>query len=124
VYWCGEYFRVSLNGRLADPAFPTPARVAKAVRRLDGFVAKYMGDRVLVYFGYPRAHEDDAEQAVRAVLDIISKIAGLDVSDSLSAAPPLCEISSGVGKYVELNYRRNHWHIYFNHYVKRSGNSR
>jgi class 3 adenylate cyclase len=33
---------------------------------LDGFVAKYMGDGVLVYFGYPRAHEDDAERAVRA----------------------------------------------------------
>ena len=34
----------------------------------DGFVAKYMGDGVLVYFGYPRAHEDDAERAVRAGL--------------------------------------------------------
>ena len=40
--------------------------VAEAVRRFDGFVAKYMGDGVLVYFGYPRAHEDDAERAVRA----------------------------------------------------------
>src|SRR6516162_981794 len=37
--------------------------VAEAVRRFDGFVAKYMGDGVLVYFGYPRAHEDDAERA-------------------------------------------------------------
>ena len=36
--------------------------------RFDGFVAKYMGDGVLVYFGYPRAHEDDAERAVRAGL--------------------------------------------------------
>jgi class 3 adenylate cyclase len=36
------------------------------VHRLDGFVTKYMGDGVLVYFGYPRAHEDDAERAVRA----------------------------------------------------------
>jgi class 3 adenylate cyclase len=34
--------------------------VAETVRRFDGFVAKYMGDGVLVYFGYPRAHEDDA----------------------------------------------------------------
>src|SRR5215472_16380835 len=40
--------------------------VAEAVRRFGGFVAKYMGDGVLVYFGYPEAHEDDAERAVRA----------------------------------------------------------
>ena len=38
--------------------------VAETVGRLDGFVAKYMGDGVLVYFGYPQAHEDDAERAV------------------------------------------------------------
>ena len=42
------------------------ACVAETVRRFDGFVAKYMGDGVLVYFGYPQAHEDDAEQAVRS----------------------------------------------------------
>ena len=41
-------------------------RVAKVIGRYDGFVAKYMGDGVLVYFGYPQAHEDDAERAVRA----------------------------------------------------------
>src|ERR1700693_4979031 len=46
--------------------------VAEAVRRLGGFVAKYMGDGVLVYFGYPRAHEDDPERAVRAALDVVA----------------------------------------------------
>ena len=40
--------------------------VADTVARFAGFVAKYMGDGVLVYFGYPEAHEDDAERAVRA----------------------------------------------------------
>ena len=40
--------------------------VANTVQRFGGFVAKYMGDGVLVYFGYPHAHEDDAEHAVRA----------------------------------------------------------
>ena len=43
---------------------------AETVRRFDGFVAKYMGDGVLVYFGYPQAHEDDAERAVRAGLEL------------------------------------------------------
>jgi hypothetical protein len=45
--------------------------VAETVRRFDGFVAKYMGDGALVYFGYPQAHEDDAERAVRAGLELI-----------------------------------------------------
>ena len=39
--------------------------VAETVQRFDGFVARYMGDGALVYFGYPRAHEDDAERAIR-----------------------------------------------------------
>ena len=42
--------------------------VAEAVHRFGGFVAQYLGDGVLVYFGYPEAHEDDAERAVRAGL--------------------------------------------------------
>jgi class 3 adenylate cyclase len=45
--------------------------VADTVRRFAGFVAKYMGDGVLIYFGYPEAHEDDAERAVRAGLAVI-----------------------------------------------------
>jgi class 3 adenylate cyclase len=45
--------------------------VADAVQGEDGLVAKYMGDGMLAYFGYPRAHEDDAERAVRAGLAII-----------------------------------------------------
>ena len=44
--------------------------VAETVGRFDGFVAKYMGDGVLIYFGYPQAHEDDAERAVRAGLAV------------------------------------------------------
>jgi predicted ATPase/class 3 adenylate cyclase len=53
--------------------------VADVVRSFDGFVAKYMGDGVLVYFGYPRAHEDDAERAVRAGLGVIDTVGRLDV---------------------------------------------
>jgi class 3 adenylate cyclase/predicted ATPase len=50
----------------------------EAVKRWDGHVAKYMGDGVLVYFGYPQAHEDEAERAVRAGLAIIDALAGLE----------------------------------------------
>jgi class 3 adenylate cyclase len=47
------------------------------LQRFGGFVAKYMGDGVLVYFGYPEAHEDDAERAVRAGLELIKAVGGL-----------------------------------------------
>jgi class 3 adenylate cyclase len=57
--------------------------VAEIVRRFDGFVAKYMGDGVLVYFGYPKAHEDDAERAVRAGLELIAAVSGLRTRASL-----------------------------------------
>jgi class 3 adenylate cyclase/tetratricopeptide (TPR) repeat protein len=56
--------------------------VADVVRSFDGFVAKYMGDGVLVYFGYPRAHEDDAERAVRAGLGAIDSVARLAVKSA------------------------------------------
>src|SRR5580704_5999440 len=52
--------------------------VAQTVQRFGGFVAKYMGDGVLIYFGYPQAHEDDAERAVRAGLDIAAVVAKLE----------------------------------------------
>jgi len=48
--------------------------VAETVQRFGGFVAKYMGDGVLVYFGYPQAHEDDAERAVRAGLEVVAAV--------------------------------------------------
>jgi len=51
--------------------------VAEVVRRIGGYVAKYLGDGVLVYFGYPEAHEDDAERAVRAGLELIAAISAL-----------------------------------------------
>jgi class 3 adenylate cyclase len=51
--------------------------VAETVQRFAGFVAKYMGDGVLVYFGYPQAHEDDAERAVRAGLELVTAVGQL-----------------------------------------------
>jgi class 3 adenylate cyclase len=57
--------------------------VAETVQRFGGFVAKYMGDGVLVYFGYPQAHEDDAERAVRGGLELISAVSALNASSPL-----------------------------------------
>jgi class 3 adenylate cyclase len=51
--------------------------VAETVQRFAGFVAKYMGDGVLIYFGYPQAHEDDAERAVRAGLELVAAVGAL-----------------------------------------------
>ncbi len=53
-------------------------RCAGAITRFDGYIARYMGDGMLVYFGFPRAHEDDAERAVRAGLDVVSAIVDLN----------------------------------------------
>src|SRR5436309_3378890 len=57
--------------------------VAETVGRFDGFVAKYMGDGVLIYFGYPQAHEDDAERAVRAGLAVIEAVGHLPAREDL-----------------------------------------
>src|SRR4029077_9448076 len=57
--------------------------VAETVRSCGGFVANYMGDGVLVYFGYPKAHEDDPERAVRAGLELIAAVTALKTLVSL-----------------------------------------
>ncbi len=51
--------------------------VVSATNHYDGFVARHQGDGVLAYFGYPQAHENDAERAVRAGLEIVASVAGL-----------------------------------------------
>src|SRR5271165_733898 len=76
--------------------------VADTVGRLDGFVAKYMGDGVLIYFGYPQAHEDDAEQAVRAGLAVIEAVGKLpgreDLSVRLGIATGLAVVGDLIGE--------------------------
>jgi class 3 adenylate cyclase/predicted ATPase len=59
--------------------------VAETVRRFGGLVAQYLGDGVLVYFGYPEAHEDDAERAVRAGLELIAGVIALKTQAALQA---------------------------------------
>src|SRR5262245_47656630 len=71
------------------------AACARITRAYDGFLAEFRGDGILAYFGYPLAHEDDAERTVRAGLDIIAAVAQLDTR----AAEPLAVrigIASGV----------------------------
>jgi class 3 adenylate cyclase len=84
VMFCDLVGSTSLSSRL-DPEdlreviAAYQRAVAEIVTGFDGFVAKYMGDGVLIYFGYPRAHEDDAERAVRAGLGVIDAVGRLDV---------------------------------------------
>jgi class 3 adenylate cyclase len=76
-------------------------RVAETVRRFGGFVAKYMSDGVLVYFGYPEAHEDEAE---RAVLELLA--AGEWTEDARSAANPCRHCHRGWSWSATLNRLR------------------
>ena len=55
--------------------------VAGAIGRYGGFVAKFMGDGVLAYFGFPRAFEDAAERAVRAAIGILSEVGAIEMPD-------------------------------------------
>jgi class 3 adenylate cyclase/predicted ATPase len=71
--------------------------VAAVIERGGGFVAKYMGDGVLAYFGYPRADEHDAERAVRAGLALVGAMAGLD---TVAAAPLQLRVGIATGLVV------------------------
>jgi class 3 adenylate cyclase len=62
---------------------------AESITRFGGYVAKYLGDGVMAYFGWPEAHDNDAERAVRAGLAIIEGIAGLNTRDAKSDRPNL-----------------------------------
>jgi class 3 adenylate cyclase/predicted ATPase len=73
VMFCDLVGSTALSGRLDPEDYREVIKsfqksVSDAVRRFDGHVAKYLGDGILIYFGYPKAHEDDAERAVRSGL--------------------------------------------------------
>src|SRR5262249_51872475 len=73
--------------------------VTETVHRFDGFVARYTGDGALVYFGYPRAHEDDAERAIRAGLELIKAVTKVKSRASLQAR---VGIATGLGVVGDL----------------------
>jgi class 3 adenylate cyclase/predicted ATPase len=68
---------------------------AAVIHDVEGHVAKYMGDGILAYFGYPRAHEDDADRAVHAGLRIVEAVAKLEVV-SVTEAKPLLAVRIGI----------------------------
>jgi len=72
---------------------------SEVIGHYDGHVAKYIGDGLLVYFGYPQAHEDDAQRAVRAGLEIVSAVAGLN---GRADVPPNIELAAHLGIHTGL----------------------
>src|SRR5262249_54240918 len=82
VMFCDLAGAAALSARL-DPEdmwrviAPYRACIGEVIGRYQGMIARYMGDGVLAYFGYPRTQEDDAEQAVRAALTLVDAVANL-----------------------------------------------
>ncbi len=84
VMFCDLVDSTALSARLDPEDFGDIIRAyqaacAEVIRRFDGHIAQYLGDGLLVYFGYPRAHEDDAQRAVRAALGIVEAVGRLSV---------------------------------------------
>ena len=82
VMFCDVVDATALAGRLDAEDLHAILRayqevVADVAERMGGYIAQYLGDGVLVYFGYPQAHEDDARRAVASGLEIIAGLAGL-----------------------------------------------
>src|SRR6266576_3871118 len=72
-------------------------RIKAVIAEHDGFIGKFLGDEVVVYFGYPRAREDDAERAVRAGLAVIKTVAALRPR---SQKPPQARVAIATGLAV------------------------
>jgi class 3 adenylate cyclase/tetratricopeptide (TPR) repeat protein len=78
------------------------------IARYDGFVARYVGDGILTYFGWPTAHEEDAERAVRAALEIVSTVKRASTTENLSVrigiatGPVVVGEAAGMGDQSKL----------------------
>ena len=83
------------------------AATSEEIRRFDGYVAQYLGDGVLAYFGYPRAHEDDAERAVRAGLRLVERVGALDVARPLEVRVAIATGLVVVGDLIGPATRRS-----------------
>jgi class 3 adenylate cyclase/tetratricopeptide (TPR) repeat protein len=82
------------------------AACAGVIPRYEGFISQYLGDGILIYFGYPRAHEDDAERAVRAALEMIQAVtelatgAGEALRVRVGIATGIVVVGEGIGDGV------------------------
>jgi class 3 adenylate cyclase/predicted ATPase len=74
--------------------------IAETIERYDGFIARYMGDGVMTYFGYPHAHEDDAERAVRAALAVVEAVRRVPGPDLLQVRVGLATGLAIVGDLI------------------------
>src|SRR6516225_8092616 len=88
VMFCDLVGSTALSGKLDPEEMREVIRAYQdacsgPVARYDGFIARFMGDGILAYFGFPRAHEDDAERAVRAGLDIVAAVGRLRAPEPL-----------------------------------------
>src|SRR4051812_35348037 len=78
------------------------------IARYDGFIARYVGDGILTYFGWPAAHEDDAERAVRAALEIVETVRRASTTEALSVrigiatGPVVVGEAAGTGDQAKL----------------------
>ncbi|ETW93537.1 MAG: hypothetical protein ETSY1_38765 [Candidatus Entotheonella factor] len=91
VMFCDLVDSTHLSGQLDPEDFHEVVRayqqtVADVIRRFDGYIARYMGDGLLVYFGYPQAHEDNATRAVRTGLEIVSAMPDINARLSCHVA--------------------------------------
>lgn len=110
VMFCDLVGSTDLSQRLDAEDLRTVVRAyqdaaARVIERYDGHIAQYLGDGLLVYFGYPHAHENDGEHAVRAGLGIVPAVKALafdGVREKTGAAPGPLEVRIGIhtGKVV------------------------
>jgi class 3 adenylate cyclase len=82
--------------------------VAEVVARFDGFVARYLGDGALVYFGYPHAHEDDSERAVRCALTVVDRVTRLELAEELQIRLGIATGMVVVGDVIGSRGRHDH----------------
>src|SRR5262249_53147636 len=104
VLCCDLAGAVGLAGRPGPEAYREGVRVyhpgsTEGMQRFDGYVAQYLGNGVLVYFGYPVAHEDDAQRAIRAGLALLDALAP---RTSHSALPPGTLLTVRLGVHTGL----------------------
>lgn len=94
VMFCDVVESTALAGQLdpedwRDVIRAYQAACAVVIHRFEGHIAQYLGDGILVYFGYPQAHQDDAQRAVRAGLEILEAVDGLRVEMKRERGLPL-----------------------------------